>query len=304
MNIVSLIFSGIALLTSFFYHPAQGQMLFGTALPYDTGTKGRIVIQPNAAGFQSILDASSTNANRVYYFPNLTGTVALTSSLSPATSTNPLIATYFVATSTTIASQFPFASTTSWSITSTSTGTKGINLTGGCFAVNGTCLSITGSSGDTLLAQNTNVSQTTTASATTTLYSVTIPANTLGATSKSLRATGLWATAGGSSACKPDIEFGNGSASTTIGFMSSNTYGGMLEQMTAIIYATSTASQASFTVATGIDPTQGNQRTPPGMGWGAYSTFDLTAKTYIGFALKADTATCQFIGGNVELLST
>lgn len=57
------------------------------------------------------------------------------------TSTNPSLATYFNATSTTQSSTFPYASTTAWSITSTSTGTTGINLSGGCFAINGSCIS-------------------------------------------------------------------------------------------------------------------------------------------------------------------
>ncbi len=53
---------------------------------------------------------------------------------------------YFKAT-TTAASTFPYASTTALSWTATSTGNNGINLTSGCFAVNGTCV---GSGGATL----------------------------------------------------------------------------------------------------------------------------------------------------------
>lgn len=150
MNIASLIFSGVALLTSFFYHPASSPQMFGAALPYDTGTKGRIVIQPNVLGFQSILDASSTNANQVYYFPNLSGTVALTSQItnSPATSTNPLMATYLVSTSTTATSTFAFGlQTTRLNVTTgTSTFGNGLNLSAGCFSVNGVCLTNSGSS--------------------------------------------------------------------------------------------------------------------------------------------------------------
>ncbi len=63
----------------------------------------------------------------------------LTSTGIESTSTNPLMATYFVATGT-VASNLPYASTTAWSITSTSTGSFGINLSGGCFAISGTCI--------------------------------------------------------------------------------------------------------------------------------------------------------------------
>lgn len=86
--------------------------------------------------------ATSTGSNGI----NLSGGcfaiggTCLVSSTGFPTSTNPLMATYFVATSTTIASQFPFASTTAISWTATSTGTSGINLSGGCFAFGGTCL--------------------------------------------------------------------------------------------------------------------------------------------------------------------
>lgn len=71
---------------------------------------------------------------------NFACATCLTSATIQSTSTNPFMATYFVATSTTLASQFPYASSTAWSITSTSTGSKGINLSGGCFAVAGTCI--------------------------------------------------------------------------------------------------------------------------------------------------------------------
>lgn len=86
---------------------------------------------------------SATPLQTVIIGPNLTfsaGTLSATDT-NVSTSTNPFMATYFVATSTNVASRFPYASTTAWSITSTSTGTSGINLSGGCFAVNGTCLS-------------------------------------------------------------------------------------------------------------------------------------------------------------------
>lgn len=75
------------------------------------------------------------------------GTLSSSATPSPATSTNPLMATYMVATSTTQASTFPYASTTAWSITSTSTGSSGIQLSGGCFAMpGGACITSSASS--------------------------------------------------------------------------------------------------------------------------------------------------------------
>lgn len=46
----------------------------------------------------------------------------------------------FTATSTTQASTLPFASTTAFSFTSTSTGSNGINISAGCFAFGGVCI--------------------------------------------------------------------------------------------------------------------------------------------------------------------
>ncbi|MGD0762464.1 MAG: immunoglobulin-like domain-containing protein [Roseiarcus sp.] len=63
--------------------------------------------------------------------------------------------TLFSATNAWIA----YASTTAWSTTATSTGTYGINLSGGCFAINGTCVggsSLTGTTGQLAYFSGTN----------------------------------------------------------------------------------------------------------------------------------------------------
>lgn len=84
-----------------------------------------------------------TNGSISSWVPNSGG------SSSPATSTNPLMATYFVATSTTATSTFagpiktPYLNLTS--TTASTTAANGINLSAGCFAINGVC--VTGSGG-------------------------------------------------------------------------------------------------------------------------------------------------------------
>lgn len=123
-----------------------GEQIFGATSIFAVFQGGTGTSSPSGVLYGS---GSATALQTVTIGSNLTfsgGTLSASGSSFP-TSTNPLMASYFVATSTT-ASNFPYASTTAWSITSTSTGSRGINLSGGCFAINGTCLT-SGGSGNT-----------------------------------------------------------------------------------------------------------------------------------------------------------
>lgn len=177
MNIIALGLSIVSLLVSGIMATTQQAVLFGASVfnvqqggtgatsfslyPL-VGGSGTAAISASSSPTAVSFNATSTSRASNLPFASTTAISATSLCLSgvctssittgPATSTSPLMAAYMVATSTTLASQFPFASTTAWSITSTSTGTSGINLTGGCFAVNGTCLSSSGGSGPVLIA--------------------------------------------------------------------------------------------------------------------------------------------------------
>lgn len=79
-------------------------------------------------------------------------------------------ASFFTATSTTRASTFPYASTTAFSFTSTSTGTSGVNITGGCFAFNGACINGVGTVGAGTTGQNAYYSALNTVTGTSTVF--------------------------------------------------------------------------------------------------------------------------------------
>lgn len=155
---------------------------------------------------------------------------------------------------------------------------------------------------DTMLYQNTWVNTNTSANSTTTLALVTIPANTLGTTNKSLRIMGMWSSqnSGGGTACFPDIEYGNGNSTSTIGYVGDNSAGSIFE-IDGTIYATSTSAQSSLTKAFAA-PLNNSVRTA--IYTGKYTAFSTAAPTYIAFsANNVGSDTCFFTGGTVELLT-
>lgn len=114
-----------------------------TNLPYDTGKNGVLRIQQNAAGFQWVATGTAITANRTFTIPDASGTFCLTTTCqSFASSTNPLMATYFVSTSTSATSTFAFGlQTTRLNVSSgTSTFANGLQVNGGCVQVNGACI--------------------------------------------------------------------------------------------------------------------------------------------------------------------
>lgn len=152
-----------------------------------------------------------------------------------------------------------------------------------------------------LLYHNTQINTTTTAGATTTLATYVLPANTLGTASKSLRISGMWTSLGGSNKCFADIEFGNGSASSTLGFIDDNTNGG-IQMLKTTIYATSSTALAAFTE--GTSATAGNIAITETYRQVMTTAYNPASTLYVAFSSKSIAGdTCKFIGGTVELLS-
>lgn len=166
-----------------------------------------------------------------------------------------------------------------------------------------------------ILYQNSNVNVGTTNSSTTTLQTVPIPANTLGNTAKALRLSGMWSNNNVGGKCYADLEFGNGSASTTLGFAYANEGGQaaassdyQIAFMNSMMYATSTTGQSTFTWGSvGMNST-GNVGTNDGKSanvpWSTMTAYNLAAATYIAFSARSTGATCTLIGATVELLSS
>lgn len=131
---------------------------------------------------------------------------------------------------------------------------------------------------------------TTSSTASTTLVSVTIPANTLTTTSHiKFSVQGYKLTA--SNSCNFGVFIGNGSASTTIGWVASD-YGAI----EGTVFATSTSRQTGM--ATGINS---NGTTYYTSGFSSYSN---AGQLYMAFTAGAITAaTCAILGESVTVLS-
>lgn len=150
----------------------------------------------------------------------------------------------------------------------------------------------------------TTVSSTTLQSATTTMQSVTIPANTINGSNKVLRVTSLWAGDNGG-LCNSGLSFGNGSATTTVGFSAT------ISQSILSNYMTATSTTAQGWTSVGTDSGFSGKFAISGAGNNAgiymgnvFTTVDLTAKTYLAFnASIAASSLCKFSGATVEVLS-
>lgn len=126
-----------------------GTIVFTSGTSTGSGTNGQFLFSEAVNASTGRLNFGNLTSSRVFTFPDASGTFCLIGLTcdNTGTSTNPLMATYFVATSTTVASRFPYASTTALSWTATSTGSNGVALSGGCFQMpNGACL-VTSSGG-------------------------------------------------------------------------------------------------------------------------------------------------------------
>ncbi len=137
--------------------------------------------------------------------------------------------------------------------------------------------------------------------ATTTLATAVIPANTLGV-GKSLRISGSWQGANG---CYGDIEYGNGSATTTIAASAQQTSAQAnlnigVTALTAMLYSTTTNQQWTTSISIGSKVINADAS----QSFGAFSSVTTSAVSYVGFAIKSGSSNlCTFVGGTVELLT-
>lgn len=161
---------------------------------------------------------------------------------------------------------------------------------------------------NTVLAASSTGAQTASAASTTISY-VTIPANILGAPYKLMRITSLWSpTVFTNEVCWVSIGFGNGSATSTVGFNKIDTQ--KVVTLDVKGYATTTSSQGWF--STGTVPTAGSAvagqyvavtNVVAVQGFN-YTTVDLTAQSYLSFIAQANGgSTCKLNAYIVEVLS-
>lgn len=139
--------------------------------------------------------------------------------------------------------------------------------------------------------------------ATTTLALVKIPANTMN-TGKSLRVTGMWRTDAPAGNCFPGLEFGNGSATTTVGYIKSGNK--WVTNGIFNLYATSTASATMWgNMSAGTALVDGGDLQSAPISIGRFLPYSLTSSVYIAFAARSNDGgnTCTFLGGTVELIS-
>lgn len=164
------------------------------------------------------------------------------------------------------------------------------------------------------LSSRTNLLLSNTSAATTTLFTVAIPANTIDGIAKTLRIGSMWDTTGSLAGyCGYQIDFGNGSATTTVGFVrTDNSYLGNLGQIDVKMVATSSSS-AGFT-SFGFMPqtaTAGWQFSPvptsvtgAAVGFG-YTAASFAAQTYVSFrSYSSGGMGCRLLGETVEVIST
>ena len=143
------------------------------------------------------------------------------------------------------------------------------------------------------------------ATATTTLYTVAIPANTL-TTTKQMRITGIWGfPIAGGSACYAQIDFGDGSATTTLGYVAYGVEKGEGAQMDVVMFATSTTAQIASTKGSPLATTITTMGGLLNLNYRSFPSANLAATTYIAFRALAiaGTETCSFDSESVEILS-
>lgn len=149
------------------------------------------------------------------------------------------------------------------------------------------------------------VSSTSAPVATTTFLTVPIPANTINATNQVLRVKSYWS-AGNDALCYYGIAFGNGAASTTVGFGASINNEILADDMVATTtaaegwYADGTAFGANGPGKPNTTATGGNFE------WtmSTYPLVDLTAKSYLGFNAMTNTSVaCKLNGVTVEVVA-
>lgn len=152
---------------------------------------------------------------------------------------------------------------------------------------------------------STTVGSSTVQTATTTLLTVPIPANTINGTSQVLRVSSFWAS-DSSTICYYGLAFGNGSASTTVGFAAGYNFSSLINYMVA----TSTASEGWTSDGTTMGSNGIGKVNATSLAgnfeftMSTYPTVDLTAKSYLGFsAANSTSANCKLNGVTVEVVA-
>lgn len=143
-----------------------------------------------------------------------------------------------------------------------------------------------------------SASLTTSQTGTTSLATVALPADTLNTTGRVIAISALTSGNGGGGNCHFGINYGTGSATTTIGY----TNGLFAENFTARINATTTTSEIAWASAQNMG-NNGLNTTPITYVFSSYPAVNTTAISYIDFNARTDTtATCKYGGITIELL--
>lgn len=134
----------------------------------------------------------------------------------------------------------------------------------------------------------------TSGTATTSLLTITLPANTLNSVGRLLRGEYIFQSL---NTCYPEIDFGTGSATTSLGGESSGFAG--LQQFSFIIDATSSTAEVS-TVITSGNPSAGGNGPNSVL---TMSTINIANQSYISIAGKCTSGSMILQGGYTQLLS-
>lgn len=151
---------------------------------------------------------------------------------------------------------------------------------------------------------STTASVSTALTSTTTLLTVPIPANTINGTNQVLRVRSYWAS-DGNALCYYGLDFGNGTASTTVGFASA--FYSTLLASDMVATTTSAESWSSDGTMMGYNTTGKPQlvTTVGNSEWtmNAFPTTSLLAKTYLAFnAVTVTASSCKLNGVTVEVV--
>lgn len=152
------------------------------------------------------------------------------------------------------------------------------------------------------ISVNPNVNASAAPSATTTLLSVTVPANSINASSQELKIEALFAGSQGGK-CYAQIDYGNNTSTTTLGYVE---YDSGYAYVTSSLFATSTASETSFTqlLSSGAGRTFITNDTFSVLDT-EYPLQTITSPTFIAFRVTSSPsgATCRLNSESVVILS-
>ncbi len=139
---------------------------------------------------------------------------------------------------------------------------------------------------------------------TTTLATAVIPANTLGANTKSLRVTANYMNASNAGNCFFSIELGTGSASTSVaysGAMAASNAPGITE---AWVTSTTTTATYTFSMSKSVGGTLNSIAAPTELDQGSLTVYAPTSQLYLAFRGRTDASSnCTLVGETVEVLN-